>query len=192
MRLLTIVAQNDNELQIPLNPPFSKGEKKGKRRKKMAEAMAKEDPKVLIIERVFDAPREDVFKAWTDHQLLMEWFCCKGFKVVSAEVDLRVGGAWRSSMESPEGNVYTEAGVYQEIAPPERLVMTWAWEALGGGEEHQIGYETLVTVNFESYEGNKTKMHFKQEIFESIESRDSHNQGWSESFDNLDVYLGRG
>jgi len=157
----------------------------------MAEAVAKENPNVLIIERIFDAPQEQVFKAWTELGRLMQWFCCKGFKVVSAEVDLRVSGAWRSSMESPEGNVYTEGGVFQEIEEPERLVMTWAWEAIGGEEEHSIGYETLVTVNFEPYEGNKTKMFFRQEIFETVESRDSHNQGWSEAFDNLDDYLGR-
>lgn len=155
----------------------------------MAQVSAVDDSKVLTIERVFDAPREEVFKAWTDDNLLMQWFCCKGFRVISAEVDLQVGGAWRSSMESPEGNIYTETGVYREIAPPERLVMTWAWEALGGGEDHQIGYETIVTVNFEPYEGSKTKMLFRQEVFESIESRDSHNQGWSEAFDNLEIYL---
>lgn len=155
----------------------------------MAYTAVDEDPNVLTIKRVFDVSREELFKAWTDHQLLMEWFCCKGFKVVSAEVDLRVGGTWRSSMESPEGGIYTERGIYREITPPERLVMTWEWEAVGGSEEHTIGYETVVSVNFEPYEGNKTKMYFKQEIFESEESRDSHNKGWNEAFDNLQLYL---
>jgi uncharacterized protein YndB with AHSA1/START domain len=157
----------------------------------MAEAVAKENPNVLIIERIFDAPQEQVFKAWTEPERLMQWFCCKGFKVVSAEVDLRAGGAWRSSMESPDGNIYTEAGVFREIVPPERLVITWAWEALGGGEGHQIGYETLVTVTFDALDDDKTKMLFRQEFFESVESRDSHNQGWSEALDNLDEYLGK-
>ena len=85
-----------------------------------------EKPNVLIIERVFDAPREEVFKAWTEPEHLMKWFCCKGFKMLFAEVDLQVGGAWRSSMQSPEGNVYTEVGVFREIVDPERLVTTWA------------------------------------------------------------------
>lgn len=155
----------------------------------MEKAINTETEKVLIIERVFDAPREEVFKAWTDENLLLQWFCCKGFRVVSADVDLRVGGVWRSSMESPDGNIYAERGVYREISPPARLVMTWAWEAVGGGEEHTIGYETIVSVDFEPYEDNKTKMYFKQEIFESVESRDSHNQGWSEAFDNLELFL---
>jgi len=149
------------------------------------------NPNVLIIERVFDAPREHVFRAWTEPEILMKWFCCKDFKVLFSEVDLRVGGAWRSSMESPEGNKYIEGGVFREIVEPERLVTTWAWEVIGGEEDHHIGYETLVTVNFETYEGNRTKMIFRQEIFESEESRDSHNQGWTEAFDNLDSYLGR-
>ncbi len=155
----------------------------------MAEAIAKEDSKVLVIERIIDAPRELVFRAWTEPELMMNWFCCKDFKVLSAKVDLRPGGSWRSSMESPEGNLYTEVGVFRDIVKPEKLVTTWAWETLGGEEDHQIGYETLVTVNFEPLEGNKTKMLFRQEVFESIESRDSHNQGWSEAFDNLDIYL---
>lgn len=156
----------------------------------MTQAMIEENPRVLIIERVFEAPREAVFKAWTGPEILMKWFCCKDFKVVSAKVDLRVGGKWRCSMESPEGNIYTEAGVFHEIAKPERIVTTWAWEAIGGEEKHEIGYETVVTVNFEVYETDKTKMLFKQEFFETVESRDSHNQGWSEAFDNLDIYLG--
>jgi uncharacterized protein YndB with AHSA1/START domain len=155
----------------------------------MNQVMTKENSKVLIIERIFDAPRELVFKAWTEPERMMHWFCCEDFKVLFAEVDLKVGGSWRSSMESPEGNQYTEGGVFREILEPERLVTTWAWEAIGGEENHQIGYETLVTVNFEPFEGNKTKMLFRQEFFETIESRDSHNQGWSEAFDNLTLYL---
>lgn len=155
----------------------------------MGEAIREDNLKVLVIECIFDAPRERVFKAWTDPEQMMNWFCCKGFKVLLAEIDLRPGGAWRSSMESPEGNRYTEVGVFREILEPEKLVTTWAWEAIGGEEKHEIGYETVVTVNFEIHEENKTKMLFRQETFESVESRDSHNQGWSEAFDNLSIYL---
>ncbi len=155
----------------------------------MGEAIKEDNLKVLVIERIFDAPRERVFKAWTDPEQMMQWFCCKDFKVVLAEVDLRVDGKWRSSMESSEGNIYTEVGVFHEIAKPERIVTTWAWEAIGGEEKHEIGYETVVTVNFEVYETDKTKMLFRQEFFETVESRDSHNQGWSEAFDNLELYL---
>lgn len=157
----------------------------------MAEANLKNSgqTKTLIIERIFDAPRERVFKAWTDPNRMMNWFCCKGFKVLSAEVDLKVDGRWRSSMESPEGNRYTETGVFHEIKEPERLVTTWAWESREDEEDCNIGYETLITIDFEQFEGNKTRMIFRQEMFESVESRDSHNQGWSEAFDNLDIYL---
>lgn len=154
----------------------------------MAQVSAVDDSKVLTIERVFDAPREDVFKAWTDDNLLMQWFCCKGFRVVFADVDLRPGGAWRTGMESPEGKLYVETGEYKEITPPERLVMTWAWEE-SQGEECAIDHETLVTVTFSEYEGNKTKMYFKQEYFHTVETRDGHSEGWSEAFDNLEIYL---
>ena len=154
----------------------------------MSDAVIDNGEQVLMIERVFDAPREEVFKAWTDDNLLMQWFCSKGFRVVFADIDLRPGGAWRTGMESPEGKVFIEAGEYKEITPPERLVMTWAWED-AQGEECAIDHETLVTVTFSVHEDNKTKMQFKQEVFFTEKTRDGHSQGWSEAFDNLELFL---
>lgn len=75
-------------------------------------------------------------------------------------------------------------GVYREIVEPERLVFTHAWEDKDGKPKH----ETLVTITFAEHDG-KTKLTFHQAIFESIESRDSHGEGWSESLDRLEEYL---
>jgi uncharacterized protein YndB with AHSA1/START domain len=75
-------------------------------------------------------------------------------------------------------------GVYHEIVEPERLVFTFAWEDENGQPKHQ----TIVTVTFVEQE-SKTLLTFHQAVFEPVESRDSHQSGWSECFDRLEVYL---
>jgi uncharacterized protein YndB with AHSA1/START domain len=137
----------------------------------------------LVITRVFDAPRELVFAAWTTREHLLNWAAPTGFAVVDCDGDLRPGGFWRETMRSPEGREYRNGGTYREILPPEKLVYTFAWE-----EDGKRGHETLVTVVFED-DGGKTKMTFRQATFESVESRDGHRGGWSESLARLAAYL---
>ena len=74
-------------------------------------------------------------------------------------------------------------GVFREIVPPERVVLTFAWE-----EEGERGLETLVTVTFAERDG-KTEMTFRQTPFQSVEERDGHRGGWSSSFDRLQEYV---
>lgn len=140
--------------------------------------------RVLVIERVFDAPSRLVFKAWTERERLMRWWGPRGFTTLSCEIDLRPGGAWRVRSRSPEGVEYAEQGVFREIVEPERLVFTHAWEDAQG----KPGLETLVTVTFAEHDG-KTELSFRQAIFDSVESRDGHAEGWSSAFDLLDEYL---
>jgi uncharacterized protein YndB with AHSA1/START domain len=78
----------------------------------------------IVITRVFDAPRELVFKAWTDPKRLAQWWGPKGFTNPVCEVDARVGGAWHMVMRAPDGNEYPSGGTYREIVEPERLVFT--------------------------------------------------------------------
>ena len=80
--------------------------------------------RVLVIERLFDAPRSLVFKVWTHPEHLMRWWGPHGFTLPSCRIDLRPGGVWRFCMRSPEGNNYWQQGVYREIMEPERLVFT--------------------------------------------------------------------
>jgi uncharacterized protein YndB with AHSA1/START domain len=148
-----------------------------------AAAMAAE--RELVITRVLDAPRSLVFKVWTEPEHLVRWWGPKDFTAPSCEMDLRSGGAWRACIRSPDGTDYRMAGVFREVAPPERLVFTFAWEE--GGEP---GHQTLVTVTFAEQDG-KTRLTFHQATFESVESRDSHHGGWSECLDRLDGYLAR-
>ncbi|MEP6995317.1 MAG: SRPBCC domain-containing protein [Acidobacteriota bacterium] len=140
----------------------------------------------LVITRVFDAPRELVFKAWTDPESAKRWWGPKGFTLTHSEMDVRPGGRWRACMRSPEGVDFWIQGVYRDITPPERFVYTWAWEK----PEGQPGRETLITVEF-AEQGNKTEMTFRQAEFETVEDRDSHRGGWTETFDRLAEYLAK-
>src|SRR5512135_1163184 len=78
----------------------------------------------LVITRVFDAPRELVFRAWTDPKHMAQWWGPKHFSNTVDQMDVRPGGTWRIIMRSPDGAEYPSQGVYREIVPPDRLVFT--------------------------------------------------------------------
>jgi uncharacterized protein YndB with AHSA1/START domain len=78
---------------------------------------ANQDNKELIITRIFDAPRELVWKAWTEPEQLMRWWGPKSFTSPVCKIDLRVGGVYLYCMRSPEGQDYWNTGVYKEIIP---------------------------------------------------------------------------
>jgi len=134
----------------------------------------------LTITRIFDAPRELVFKAWTEKEHLVRWSAPLGFTLTHAEGDLRPGGAWRSCMRSPSGEDLWLGGTYREVVPPARLVFTHAWDQPDG----KPGNATLITVSFEDL-GGKTRMIFRQSGFETTSSRDGHGEGWNECFERL-------
>jgi len=142
------------------------------------------DERVLSMRREFDAPRRLVYEAWTQSDHVRHWWGPRGFVTLSCEMDLRPGGGWRVRSRSPEGAEYAEVGVFREVVPPERLVFTHAWEDLDG----KRGQETLVTVTFTEL-GDRTRVDFRQAEFDSIKSRDGHEEGWSSAFELLVEYL---
>lgn len=77
----------------------------------------------IVLSRVFDFPRELVFKAWTDKDNIAKWFGPRGFATHTREMDVRVGGMWRFDMVAPDGKVYDNRVVYLEIRAPELIVM---------------------------------------------------------------------
>ena len=81
----------------------------------------------LVITRVFNAPRALVFSCWAESAHVSKWFAAAGFAIVLAEVDFRVGGAWRSHMRSPKETDHRMQGVFREILKDRRIVMTHAW-----------------------------------------------------------------
>jgi len=139
----------------------------------------------LNIRRTFNAPRELVFRAWTEPQLLAQWSCPRGFTFSENRGELRVGGTFSARMRSPEGTEHRLRGVYREIVPPERLVFTHCWV----DEQGAPGPETLVTVTLAEH-GGRTEMSFHQALFVSVEARDRHEQGWTNCFERLAELLG--
>ena len=134
----------------------------------------------LIIRRTFDAPRELVFRAWTEPQMLAQWSCPRGFTFTENSGELRVGGVFSARMRSPQGTEHRLRGVYREIIPPARLVFTHCWV----DERGLPGPETLVTVTLTEHDG-RTEMMFHQGLFASVEARDGHEQGWASCFERL-------
>jgi uncharacterized protein YndB with AHSA1/START domain len=135
----------------------------------------------LVITRVFDAPRDLVFKAWTEPERLAHWWGPEGFSLPFLDLDMRPGGTWRACMRGPDGTNYWQHGVCRELVPPERLVFTSIWDT-------DPTHEMLVTVAF-AERGKKTEVTLRQRLFKSVESRDSHQGGWSSSFNRLAAYL---
>src|SRR5258708_3567492 len=98
-----------------------------KRRKSMAKgSIITNEEQELVLTREFEAPRELVFKVWTDPKHVAQWWGPRGFTNPVCELDLRPAGAILIHMRGPDGTVYPMTGVYQEIVEPERLVVTSA------------------------------------------------------------------
>jgi uncharacterized protein YndB with AHSA1/START domain len=145
----------------------------------------------LVIARVFDAPRELVFKAWTEPERMMRWWGPEHFSAPVCKVDFRVGGRILVCMRSPEGQDYWSTGVYREIVEPERLVMTDSFADPDGnvvpasyyGMTGDVPLEMLVTVTFEDL-GGRTRMTLRHRGMPASMSTDA-SAGWSTSFDKL-------
>ena len=139
----------------------------------------------LVITRTFDAPRDLVWKAWTED--MDKWSAPPQFTMPVSEGDIRPGGKWRACMKNRrDGTELWLGGVYREVVKPEKLVFTHAWD----GPDGKPGPETLVTVILVE-KGGKTEMHFRQTGFDSVESRNGHGEGWNECFDLLDDFLSK-
>jgi uncharacterized protein YndB with AHSA1/START domain len=144
----------------------------------------------ITITRMFDAPRAVVFRAWTDAGQLAQWWGPKGFTNPVCEIDVRVGGAIRIHMRSPDGNIYPMKGKFREIVPPERLVFTnIAVDAAG----HTI-IEGLTTVTF-AEKGGKTTMTLhtrgRAVVDYAVGYLKGMEAGWTGSIDKLETLLTR-
>jgi uncharacterized protein YndB with AHSA1/START domain len=158
--------------------------------------VTREDTKELIITRLFDAPRELVWKAWTEPERIMRWWGPKGFTAPVSRIDLRVGGEYLNCMRSPDGKDYWSKGVFREIVASERLVMTDSFADEKGntvpasyyGMSKDFPLELLITVIFEDHDG-KTKLTLRHLGMPSGADGVGAEQGWNESFDKLAEYL---
>lgn len=155
----------------------------------------------LVIERIFDAPRELVWRAWTDPEMLKRWWGPKEFSCPAARIDLRVGGKYHFCMQSEIGEEAWKRGIwitgeYREIVEPEKLVMTDCFADENGNVVPSTHYgmegmplEMLVTVTFEELEGNKTRMTLVHQGLPAGEHSEGASVGWNESLDKLAAAL---
>jgi uncharacterized protein YndB with AHSA1/START domain/DNA-binding transcriptional ArsR family regulator len=141
--------------------------------------------KEVTITRLFDAPRELVFKAWIDPKLVAQWWGPNGFTNPVCELDVRPGGAIRIDMRGPDGVVYPNKGVFQEVVEPERLVLIMrAFE----NEEGHPQLEVLTTVTFAERDG-KTKLTLHTTVIKSTPevaaAVNGMEEGWGQSLGRL-------
>ncbi len=141
----------------------------------------------IVGTRVFDAPRELVFRAFNDPELIPRWWGPRGYTTVVERHDARVGGRWRYLQRLPSGEEVAFSGEYREIAPPSRIARTFNFEPIGPG------HEVLETVELEELEDGRTRMTTTSR-FLSKEDRDGMIEsgmegGYSESLERLDELL---
>lgn len=160
--------------------------------------------KPFVIERVYDAPRERVWAAWTEAEHLRQWWGPKGFTVSRLKIDLRPGGIMHYCLRMPDGREMWGKFVYREIVKPERLVWINSFSDPEGGttvhpmspswprEMHtlvtfeDLGGKTRVTVQWTPVEGSSAT---ERKTFD--EGRDSMKGGWSGTLDQFGGFLSR-
>lgn len=146
----------------------------------------------VVLTRIFDAPRELVFKAWTDPEHLMRWYAPKGCTLDVYKLDFRPGGVFQHCIRNPKAHDCLCKGTYREIVVPERIVYTLCFSDEDGNfvEPAQVGMdrewprETMVTVTFDECDG-KTKLTLHQNVLESVAKRTGAHPSWIEMLDRL-------
>ena len=140
----------------------------------------------VTITRVFDAPREIVFRAWTDERLMKQWWGPQFFTNPVCQVDARPGGKFLIHMQDAQGNIYPDSGEFLEVVPPERLVfLSKAFEDETGAAALEVHF----TVTF-AEEGSQTRMTLVGNVLRATPEMEGPlsgmEMGWTQSFDKLD------
>ena len=160
-------------------------------------ALATPSPEsILTIERVFDAPREKVWMAWTTPEIIARWWGPKGYAAPVARISLRIGGSYLFCLRSPEGKDTWTTGFYREIAPLQRLVVTDSFADEKGnivpashyGLDSEIPLEMLMTLTFEDRAG-KTRLTITHAGLPPGRDMEGARQGMNESLDKLAALL---
>jgi uncharacterized protein YndB with AHSA1/START domain len=143
----------------------------------------------LVMTRVFDAPRELVFKAWTETKHVAQWWGPKRFTNPVCEMDVRLGGVIRIHMRAPDGVVYPMTGVFQEIVVPERLVFVSS--ALDDKGNSMFDVQSTVTF---ADQGGKTALTLQLRVIKVTAVAPQYlkgmEMGWTQSLDRLGELLG--
>lgn len=134
----------------------------------------------LTVRRVIAADTERVFAAWTEPELLRQWWGPAGVRCIAAEIDLRAGGAYRIGNQLPDGSILWISGEFEVVERPRRLVYSWA-----------VGDEPLsrVTVSFTAIAERATEVMIHHERIHSDAVRDDHERGWRGCLDGLEGWV---
>jgi uncharacterized protein YndB with AHSA1/START domain len=140
----------------------------------------------LVLDRLIDAPREKVYRCWTDPELLVQWFTPKPWTTKSAEIDVRPGGRSLVVMADPEGNEYPNPGIYLDVVPNEKIVFTDAFTAAWEPAERAFFVCELTFAD----EGGKTRYiarakHWNADAKAEHEKMGFH-EGWGQCADQLE------
>ena len=147
--------------------------------------VAAEGEREIVTERVFDAPREKVFQAFVDPELIPQWWGRRADTTTVDKMDVRVGGDWRFLSDGPDGS-HAFRGTYRAIDPPERLENTFEWEGMPG-------HVVVETATFEDLGDGRTRVRTRS-LFHTTEERDGMvasgmEIGMGESYERLDELL---
>jgi uncharacterized protein YndB with AHSA1/START domain len=158
----------------------------------------------FVLSRVFDAPRDLVWKCFTDPEHMKRWWGPKGVTVIESKMDLRVGGTYLYGMKVPDGPAMWGRMVYREITPPEKLVFINSFsDEKGGLTRHPMAptwpMEMLSVFTFEEQPGDKTKFTVRWSPHNATEEERktfdaghaSMNQGWSGTMEKFETYLAK-
>ena len=141
----------------------------------------------LVFTRLFNAPRELVFKVWSEPGHVAQWWGPRGFTTTSHHMDVRPGGMWRFTMHGPDGTDYKNLIVYEEVVPPERLVYSHA----GDEDTEDVRFQVAVTF---AAQGGKTLLTMRG-VFPTAEERQRvvekyrADEGGNQTLDRLGEYL---
>ena len=144
------------------------------------EALITTDDQGVTIERVFDAPRELVWQAWTSAEHFASWYGPQGFSVPTCEFDFRVGGRYSLVMRSPDGFEMSNTGEFLEIDPPVRFVASMSAD---------VHDETQICVSLEDLGDGRTRMTFQHTGWADAQMAAGAGGGWSQAFDKLEAEL---
>lgn len=158
----------------------------------------------FVMSRVFDAPRDLIWKCFTEPERLKQWWGPKGFKVLASKMDLRPGGSYHYGMQTPNGQAMWGKFVYREVVPQERMVFINSFSDEEGGITRHPGNENwplemLSIFTFAEMPGGKTKFTVTWAPYNATEeerktfdsNRQSMLQGWGGTMEQLEVYLAR-
>jgi glutathione S-transferase len=140
----------------------------------------------LEIKRFINAPREQVYRAWTDPAQLKEWWGPEGVQTRNFIADARLGGKYRWDLLNQEGEEMTVFGEYRELVPGKKIVFTWQWDDDDVWENHT----SIVTVELSDRDGG-TEVRLTHEQLPSEASRDRHNDGWNSVLDRLEKFFNK-